>query len=391
VIAQRTVFEERQSDTLRRGRLRTDLEVARSARPPPVERESLRRSGWHAPPTPCDGKSAQRLMGSSITRGRERTMASRLFGVAAPKKSVARESCGSSHFVVGVDVKFKSLLRGQAPGSKVFISYRHTDSSQHAPVIRAGLDEMLGTGKVFLDEGGIPTGEDWYASISDAVRGADWCLCLVGTDWMGNGSDGHRRIDDRNDVVRFEVATAITAGVSILPVRINRADIPRIESLPRDIALLARTQAGTWSAETSAGDLRRIAERIRQRSMPKAPIPPELVGSWSTATNLSASSYEFDSNRTFGYLGRMTQTRPEGPYSFEVHTEGMIEVRGEFLDLKPFRTSASQQAPEVDANNYFNSPRELINQSLRWRCEKAGNVLLLQYPDGAVTRYERDI
>jgi hypothetical protein len=293
--------------------------------------------------------------------------------------------------MVGVDARLKSLLRGQASWSKVFISYRHADSSQHVPVIRAGLDELLGTGKVFLDEDGIPTGEDWYAWISDAVRGADWCLCLVGTDWMGIGLDGHRRIDDRHDVVRFELATAITAGVSILPVRINRADIPRIESLPRDIALLARIQAETWSAETSGGDLRRIAERIRPRPAPKAPIPPELVGSWSTATNLSASSYEFDSNRTFGYLGRMTQARPEGPYSFEVHTEGMIEVRGECLDLKPFRTSASQQAPEFDANSYSNSPRELINQSLRWRCEQSGNVLLLQYPDGAVTRYERDI
>ena len=56
-------------------------------------------------------------------------------------------------------------------------------------------------------------------------------LVVVGTRWFG-GQRGRRRIDDPADPVRIEVETALRSGMSVVPVLVEGARMPRVDQLP---------------------------------------------------------------------------------------------------------------------------------------------------------------
>ena len=59
----------------------------------------------------------------------------------------------------------------------------------------------------------------------------DIALVVVGTRWFG-GQRGRRRIDDPADPVRIEVETALRSGMSVVPVLVEGARMPRVDQLP---------------------------------------------------------------------------------------------------------------------------------------------------------------
>jgi len=59
----------------------------------------------------------------------------------------------------------------------------------------------------------------------------DIAIVVVGTRWFG-GQRGRRRIDDPADPVRIEVETALRSGMSVVPVLVEGARMPRVDQLP---------------------------------------------------------------------------------------------------------------------------------------------------------------
>ncbi|HUG91763.1 MAG TPA: molecular chaperone DnaK, partial [Planctomycetaceae bacterium] len=62
--------------------------------------------------------------------------------------------------------------------------------------------------------------------------------------WLSARDDaGRRRLDDANDYVRIEIATALRRGIRVIPVLVQGAPMPRSEELPADIVALSRRNA----------------------------------------------------------------------------------------------------------------------------------------------------
>jgi hypothetical protein len=139
----------------------------------------------------------------------------------------------------------------------VFLNYRRADTAGHAGRLTDLLDGRFGRGTVFRDVESIDGGTDFVRAIQRAVGSARLMLVLIGSTWATETApDGSRRLDDPEDFVRLEIATALRQGLPVLPVLVQGAQMPAERDLPEDLKPLARVQAvelseGRWQYDTA--------------------------------------------------------------------------------------------------------------------------------------------
>jgi hypothetical protein len=58
--------------------------------------------------------------------------------------------------------------------------------------------------------------------------------------WLGGrrSEDGTRRLDDPDDFVRLELEAALARGIRVIPVLVDRAPLPRSDSLPEGSTIM---------------------------------------------------------------------------------------------------------------------------------------------------------
>jgi hypothetical protein len=67
---------------------------------------------------------------------------------------------------------------------------------------------------VFRDLDSIPIATPFPRFIEESLQNTDLVLAVIGPSWLNvKQSDGTRRIDDPNDFVRIEIATALRLGI----------------------------------------------------------------------------------------------------------------------------------------------------------------------------------
>lgn len=122
----------------------------------------------------------------------------------------------------------------------IFISYRREETAYLAATIADKLANKLGKGSVFLDIDNIPMGVDFRKHLGNAISRADLVLVLIGESWLTcTDLDGSRRLDSTADFVRIEIEAALRRGITIVPVLLENAKMPRPEQLPESIRALA--------------------------------------------------------------------------------------------------------------------------------------------------------
>jgi len=128
---------------------------------------------------------------------------------------------------------------------KIFINYRRSDCGGYAIALNNELRKHFGEESVFLDVGGsITLGSSFDVEIFETIKLCDTLLVLIGEKWLTIADEnGRRRIDDKNDYVKLEIATAIEHNIRIIPVLINDTKMPSEEALPDNIKPLAKKQA----------------------------------------------------------------------------------------------------------------------------------------------------
>jgi hypothetical protein len=86
-----------------------------------------------------------------------------------------------------------------------------------------------------MDVDNTPIGIDYRSHINDFISGCDVLLAVIGPHWLGTGGVGTRRIDDPTDLVRLEVGNALKRNVLVVPLLIDRTDMPGPSDLPEDL------------------------------------------------------------------------------------------------------------------------------------------------------------
>lgn len=116
--------------------------------------------------------------------------------------------------------------------------------------LAADLRVRFGKERVFVDVDTIEYGVDFLERIRTALALARVLVVVVGDEWLAIADEqGRRRLDDPDDVVRFELASALKRGILVLPVLVEGARMPRRTELPPPLRSFASLNGLTLTDE----------------------------------------------------------------------------------------------------------------------------------------------
>ena len=125
----------------------------------------------------------------------------------------------------------------------IFISYRRKDSSGYSLALNERLNQAFGDENVFMDLDDIPHGSDFVEHIEKVLSKAHVLLVMISENWINASNDKGRRLDDPDDFVRLEVATALKRNIRVIPVLLKNAKMPSEEELPDVLKIFSRRNA----------------------------------------------------------------------------------------------------------------------------------------------------
>ena len=135
--------------------------------------------------------------------------------------------------------------------SKIFISYRRSDSKESANRLRGALEEMFDKDTVFMDTEDIKAGEKWEEKIKKAMQDSAVVLLVIGKNFFSYpGGDHSREIGDKNDWLSYEVDTAFSLNKTLIPVLVDEAQVPKpdqLETMPRFIRDAFQLQCASFN------------------------------------------------------------------------------------------------------------------------------------------------
>lgn len=161
-------------------------------------------------------------------------------------------------------------LKQSLEGTNLFISYRRSDSGDQVDCLCELLQERLPDVDIFRDISNMSPGEGWLEKLERAIKKADVVLAIIGTGWAGRDESGGSRLDDRNDVLRRELALALRQNVKIIPVLVNDASMPKSRELPSELRAIARTQAIALKPSSFNQDAEELVSELREILKPSA-------------------------------------------------------------------------------------------------------------------------
>jgi chaperonin GroEL len=157
---------------------------------------------------------------------------------------------------------------GGVPGLSsrgIFLSYRRDDAAPYARLLQFQLRERFPDARVFMDLDSIEPGLDFAEVIHEAVDSCAVLVALIGRQWATlTDEEGHRRLDNPDDYVRFEVEAALGRGVRVIPVLVDGARPLRQQQLPSELQRLARLNALELSYGRYEYDADRLLDLIQR-------------------------------------------------------------------------------------------------------------------------------
>ena len=153
--------------------------------------------------------------------------------------------------------------------AKIFISYRREDSEWPAHEIYTAIRNRLGNPDqdVFIDVDHIPFGVNFKDYIHGVVANCDVLLALIGRGWldMRDPETGKRRLDNPDDLVRIEIASALERGVKVVPVLLDGTPPPSEAQLPDDLKQLSLRNGIDVKRLSFKADVERLVAGLRLR------------------------------------------------------------------------------------------------------------------------------
>lgn len=156
--------------------------------------------------------------------------------------------------------------------TRIFISYRRQDSEGHVGRLYDHLLKHFRPEDIFMDVASIEPGADFVDALEKAVSACDVCIVVIGPGWLNAvDSTGERRLNQWNDFVRIEVASALRMNKRVIPTLVGGAKMPTPADLSDDLAALARRNAVELSHARFAYDVDQIIGVIRS-SLSSRPV-----------------------------------------------------------------------------------------------------------------------
>lgn len=140
----------------------------------------------------------------------------------------------------------------------VFVNYRVREQPGYASLLHRELARGFGADRVFIASRSIRPGDDFTEQVFTTLRRCKVLLVVIGSQWLDFLGDP----DD--DWVRREIRAAFEAGLRVIPVLLEDAELPGPVDLPRDLAPLARCQYARLRHYSIDADLAQLVRDLRQ-------------------------------------------------------------------------------------------------------------------------------
>jgi TIR domain len=161
----------------------------------------------------------------------------------------------------------------------IFISYRRDDTEGQAGRLFEALCDAFGADMVFMDVATIEPGVDFRKVIERNTAECGVLLALIGRDWLSMVDEaGSRRLDNPNDFVRLETASALRREIPVIPVLVQGARMPRAEDLPEDMRDLAFRNSVELTHARWESDVQLLVKALRPHAKPSPPPSPTPPG-----------------------------------------------------------------------------------------------------------------
>ena len=82
---------------------------------------------------------------------------------------------------------------------------------------------------------------------------------------------GNRRLNDPDDLVRIEIATAMERNIQVIPVLFDNISMPSAEDLPDNLRSLPRRQFVEIQTTRFEADVKKLADAIKELMPPEQP------------------------------------------------------------------------------------------------------------------------
>ncbi len=160
---------------------------------------------------------------------------------------------------------------------KIFLNYRRDDSRWPTLSLYNLLAQAFPREQLFMDvEGYIRPGDDFVEVLEEQVSACEVMIVVIGPQWLA-GPDGRRRIDDPQDFVHIEIATALTRKIRVIPVLVDGASMPGAGDLPEPLKALTRRQATRLSHDRFNADGQGLVKALHE-SLGARKAPPAASG-----------------------------------------------------------------------------------------------------------------
>lgn len=145
----------------------------------------------------------------------------------------------------------------------IFINYRRDNTAGEARALFNSLVQQLGADRVFMDVDNIALGRDFREVLRQRLDDCEVMLTLIGRGWAdARDPSGQRRLEQANDFVRLEIATALQRNVAVTPVLVQDARMPAADALPDDLKPLAFRNGFEISHQTWDSNVRELVARL---------------------------------------------------------------------------------------------------------------------------------
>lgn len=128
-----------------------------------------------------------------------------------------------------------------------------------------------------MDVAAIEPGRDFRKAIDASVASCSVLLAVIGREWLeAKDEAGDRRLDDPNDFVRVELASALRRDIPVVPVLVRGAKMPRVDQLPDDLKELVYRNAVELTYMRWKVDVQVLVQALRASL--DAPCPDPSAG-----------------------------------------------------------------------------------------------------------------
>jgi formylglycine-generating enzyme required for sulfatase activity len=163
---------------------------------------------------------------------------------------------------------------------KIFVSYRHEDSSYLSGIIASRLATAFGQSEIVLDVDNIPPGQDFREHIKRELQKCDYLIAVIGKAWLTVRDEGGRpRLENPADWVRIELEAALgrESKIPVIPVLLDNLPPLKQEQLPESLQELAYRQALSIRPPSDFDqDVEKLIEKIKSQEKARN-NPPKRV------------------------------------------------------------------------------------------------------------------